>query len=715
MEESLSVPTATSVRTVPATLLIENRTFINEHLNRTRGGKVSFTHLIAWAVVKAMAKLPSMNTSYIEHEGKPAIIKHPNVNIGLAIDLAKPDGSRQLLVPNIKAADTMEFATFWAVYDDIVRRARDNKLAVTDFAGTTVTLTNPGTIGTVHSVPRLMKGQGAIIGVGALDYPAEWQGAATEALARNGVGKILTLTSTYDHRIIQGAASGEFLKVVGEMLLGQHDFYEEVFQSLQITFKPYLWVSDVDADHEDAINKVARVQAFIHAYRTRGHLIADTNPLEYKQRTHPDLRMSSHGLSVWDLERSFPTGGFGSKPFMKLLDILLTLREAYCRSIAVEYMHIADPIQRQLMQDRIERADTKPPREEQLRILRKLNAAEAFENFLQTKYVGQKRFSLEGGESAIASLDAILSEAANSAVQEVTVAMPHRGRLNVLANIAGKSYGQIFREFEDAPKNKLSVQGSGDVKYHLGTEGEYEAPNGEKVKVYLAANPSHLEAVNPVLEGITRAKMDQLDRENGFPVLPILLHGDSAFAGQGVVAETLHMSQLRGYRVGGTIHLVINNQVGFTTSPTESRSSTYATSVARMVQAPIFHVNGDDPEAVVRISRLAFEFRQEFNKDVVIDLICYRRRGHNEADDPSLTQPLMYDIIDNKRSVRKLYTEALIGRGDITVEEAESALKDYQDQLERVFTETREELSTGIAETAAVTLQPFPQPVATAV
>ncbi|MDA2975317.1 MAG: 2-oxo acid dehydrogenase subunit E2, partial [Actinomycetota bacterium] len=220
MEESLSVPTATSVRTVPATLLIENRTFINEHLNRTRGGKVSFTHLIAWAVVKAMAKLPSMNTSYVEHEGKPAIIKHPNVNIGLAIDLAKPDGSRQLLVPNIKAADAMEFATFWAVYDDIVRRARDNKLAVTDFTGTTVTLTNPGTIGTVHSVPRLMKGQGAIIGVGALDYPAEWQGAATEALARNGVGKILTLTSTYDHRIIQGAASGEFLKVVGEMLLG---------------------------------------------------------------------------------------------------------------------------------------------------------------------------------------------------------------------------------------------------------------------------------------------------------------------------------------------------------------------------------------------------------------------------------------------------------------------------------------------------------------
>ena len=715
MEESLTVPTATSVRTLPATLLIENRTFINEHLTRARGGKISFTHLIAWAVVRAMHEQPAMNTSYVEIEGKPGIIKHPNVNIGLAIDLAKPDGSRQLLVPNIKAAEQMDFATFWATYDDIVRRARDNKLTVEDFAGTTVSLTNPGTIGTVHSVPRLMKGQGAIIGVGSLDFPAEWQGAAPEVIANNGIGKILTLTSTYDHRIIQGAGSGEFLRRVSELLLGKDGFYEDVFAALKVPFKPYLWTMDVDASHDNDINKVARVHALIHAYRTRGHLISDTNPLEYLQRTHPDLRMSSHGLTVWDLERTFPTGGFGGQPFMKLRDILQTLREAYCRSIAVEYMHISDPLQRQWIQERVERSYVKNPREEQLRILRKLNAAEAFENFLQTKYVGQKRFSLEGGESAIASLDSILTSAAKAGLAEVTIAMPHRGRLNVLANIAGKSYGQIFREFEDAPKNKMSVQGSGDVKYHLGTEGEFTAPEGEQIKVYLAANPSHLEAVNPVLEGIARAKTDLLDRSKGFPVLPILMHGDAAFAGQGVVAETLHMSQLRGYRVGGTIHLVVNNQVGFTTAPSESRSSTYATSVARMVQAPIFHVNGDDPEAVVRVSQLAFDYRQAFNKDVVIDLICYRRRGHNEADDPSLTQPLIYEKIDAKRSVRKLYTEALIGRGDITVEEAEQALRDYQEQLERVFAETKETLTTDPEPAPKSDLPLFPHLVETGV
>jgi 2-oxoglutarate decarboxylase len=275
----------------------------------------------------------------------------------------------------------------------------------------------------------------------------------------------------------------------------------------------------------------------------------------------------------------------------------------------------------------------------------------------------------------------------------VTIGMAHRGRLNVLANIVGKSYSQIFREFE-GNIDPRTVQGSGDVKYHLGAEGEFTAGTGANIKVSVAANPSHLEAVNPVVEGIARAKQDMLNRGAEFPVLPLLLHGDAAFAGQGVVAETLNLSQLRGYRTGGTIHVVVNNQVGFTTSPASSRSSLYSTDVARMVQAPIFHVNGDDPEACIRVARLAFEYRQAFKKDVVIDLVCYRRRGHNEGDDPSYTQPLMYDLIEQKRSVRKLYTESLIGRGDITVEEAEQVLRDYQQQLERVFTEVREATST---------------------
>lgn len=694
MNASLTVPTATSVRAVPAKLLIDNRVVINNHLARSRGGKVSFTHLIGYALVKALGHMPEMNHGYAEENGKPALVVPGHVNLGLAIDLAKPDGTRQLVVPSIKAAETMDFAHFWTAYEDIVRKARTNKLTVEDFQGTTISLTNPGTIGTNHSVPRLMQGQGAIIGVGALEYPAEWQGASQETINRNAVSKILTLTSTYDHRIIQGAQSGDFLRIIHQLLLGENGFYDEIFESLRLPYEPVRWVQDISAHHDDDVNKTARVQELIHAYRVRGHLMADIDPLEYRQRRHPDLDVTSHGLTLWDLERDFATGGFGGAPMLKLRKILGILRDSYCRTIGTEYMHIQDPEQRRWLQSKIEVGYAKPGPDEQLRILRRLNAAEAFETFLQTKFVGQKRFSLEGGESVIALLDRVLCRAAADSMDEVCIGMPHRGRLNVLANIAGKSYGQIFREFEGKQDPK-SVQGSGDVKYHLGTEGEFVAEDGSKTKVYLAANPSHLEAVDPVLEGIARAKQDRLNLAGeDFTVLPILLHGDAAFAGQGVVAETLNLSQLRGYRTGGTIHVVINNQVGFTTSPSASRSSTYSTDVARMIQAPIFHVNGDDPEACVRVAELAYEFRQEFNKDVVIDMVCYRRRGHNEGDDPSMTQPLMYNLIENKRSVRKLYTEALIGRGDITQEEAEAALRDYQQQLERVFVETKEALKS---------------------
>lgn len=690
MEASLEVPTATSVRSVPAKLLVDNRIVINNHLARSRGGKVSFTHLIGFAVVEALADMPEMNYGYTEVDGKPAVLRNPHVNLGIAIDLLKDDGSRQLLVPAIKNAETMDFAQFWAAYEDVVRRARNGKLTIEDFQGTSISLTNPGTIGTVHSVPRLMKGQGAIIGVGAMDYPAEYQGASEETLARLAVSKVLTLTSTYDHRIIQGAQSGDFLRIIHAKLLGEDGFYDRIYTSLRIPYEPVRWVRDIFVSEDDELNRTARVYHLINAYRVRGHLMADTDPLEYRQRRHPDLDIQTHGLTLWDLEREFPTGGFGGKPVMKLRHILGVLRDSYCRTVGIEYMHIQDPEQRRWIQERVERPYAKPTRDEQLRILKRLNAAEAFETFLQTKYVGQKRFSLEGGESVIPLLDALLSEAAHEGLDEVCIGMPHRGRLNVLANIAGKSYGQIFREFE-GQQDPRSVQGSGDVKYHLGTEGTFSADNGDTTKVYLAANPSHLEAVNPVLEGITRAKQDRLNKGGStFPVLPVLLHGDAAFAGQGVVAETLNLSQLRGYRTGGTVHVVINNQVGFTTAPASSRSSFYSTDVGKMIQAPIFHVNGDDPEACVRVARLAFEYRQAFDKDVVIDLVCYRRRGHNEGDDPSMTQPLMYSLIEAKRSVRKLYTEALIGRGDISVEEAEQALRDYQQQLERVFTETRE-------------------------
>jgi multifunctional 2-oxoglutarate metabolism enzyme len=690
MAASLTVPTATSVRAVPAKLLIDNRIVINNHLQRGRGGKISFTHLIGYAVVQAVKALPEMNAAYAEEDGKPVLATPHHVNLGLAIDLRAKDGSRQLLVPNIKGADEMDFRQFWTAYEDVVRKARTGKLGVPDFQSTTISLTNPGTIGTEHSVPRLMPGQGTIVGVGAMEYPAAYQGASEETMAKLAISKTVTLTSTYDHRIIQGAQSGDFLRIVHSLLLGEEGFYDKIFESLRIPYEPVRWVRDFPYGHEDDVTRSARVQELIHAYRVRGHLMADTNPLETEQRKHADLDIIKHGLTLWDLEREFATGGFSGKPIRRLREILGVLRDSYCRTVGIEYMHIQDPEERKWIQAHIEVPPTRASHDEQMRILSKLNVAEAFETFLQNKYVGQRRFSLEGGEALIPLLDTVISEAADAGLDEAVIGMAHRGRLNVLANVVGKSYGQIFKEFEGNLDPK-STQGSGDVKYHLGAHGTFTAAAGQQIPVSLVANPSHLECVDPVTEGVVRAKQDILDKsEDGFTVLPVLIHGDAAFAGQGVVAETLNLSQLRGYRTGGTVHIVVNNQVGFTTSPMESRSSVYATDVARMIQAPIFHVNGDDPEAVARVGRLAFAYRETFRKDVVIDMVCYRRRGHNEGDNPSFTQPLMYDLIEARRSVRKLYTESLIARGDLTMEEAEAALRDYQQQLERAFTETRE-------------------------
>jgi 2-oxoglutarate decarboxylase len=686
MDASLTVPTATSVRTIPAKLMIDNRIVINNHLKRARGGKVSFTHLIAWALVQTLKEFPSQNVYYEEIDGKPSVVSPAHINLAIAIDLPKPDGTRALLVPGIKNTETMGFQEFLVAYEDVVSRARNNKLTAADYAGNTISLTNPGGIGTEHSVPRLMRGAGAIIGAGALEYPAEFQGMALTTLADLGIGKTITLTSTYDHRVIQGAGSGEFLKKVHELLIGQRDFYQEIFSDLRIPYDPIHWASDIHVDLGNQVGKTARVQELINSFRVRGHLMADVDPLEYKQRTHPDLDISSHGLTFWDLDREFVTGGFGGKPAALLREILGVLRDSYCRTIGIEYMHIQDPGQRAWIQNHIEKVYTKPTKDEQLRVLGKLNEAEAFETFLQTKYVGQKRFSLEGGESTIALLDALLQGAAEADLDEVAIGMAHRGRLNVLTNIAGKTYGQIFREFEGT-QDPRTVQGSGDVKYHLGTEGTFSSATGDQIPVYLAANPSHLEAVDGVLEGIVRAKQDRKPI-GSFSVLPVMVHGDAAMAGQGIVAEILQMSQLRAYRTGGTVHVNINNQVGFTTPPGEGRTSIYSTDVAKTIQAPIFHVNGDDPEAVIRVAELAFAYRQEFHRDVVIDLICYRRRGHNEGDDPSMTQPLMYNLIEAKRSVRTLYVEALVGRGDITQEEYDAAHADFQDRLERAFAET---------------------------
>ena len=692
MNTSLEIPTATSVRAIPAKLMIDNRIVINNHLKRTRGGKVSFTHLLGYAIVQAVKKFPNMNRHYAEIDGKPNAITPAHTNLGLAIDLPGKDGKRSLVVAAIKNCETMRFGQFIAAYEDIVRRARDGKLTAEDFAGVTISLTNPGTIGTVHSVPRLMAGQGAIIGAGAMEYPAEFQGASEERIAELGIGKLITLTSTYDHRIIQGAESGDFLRTIHELLLSD-DFFDEIFFELGIPYEPVRWRID---NPDSIVDKNARVIELIAAYRNRGHLMADIDPLRLDKtrfRMHPDLDVNTHGLTLWDLDRVFKVEGFAGQEYKKLRDVLGLLRDAYCRHIGVEYTHILEPEQQKWLQERIEVKHDKPTVAQQKYILSKLNAAEAFETFLQTKYVGQKRFSLEGAETVIPMMDAVIDQAAEHALDEVVIGMPHRGRLNVLANIVGKPYSQIFSEFE-GNLNPSQAHGSGDVKYHLGASGDYIQMFGDNdIAVSLTANPSHLEAVDPVLEGLVRAKQDLLDKgdgENGFTIVPLMLHGDAAFAGQGVVAETLNLALLRGYRTGGTIHIIVNNQIGFTTAPENSRSSEYCTDVAKMVGAPIFHVNGDDPEACVWVARLAMDFRQQFKKDVIIDMLCYRRRGHNEGDDPSMTQPAMYDVIDTKRGVRKSYTESLIGRGDISMKEAEDALRDYQGQLERVFNEVRD-------------------------
>lgn len=688
MDASLSIPTATSVRTVPMKLAIENRATINNFLRRSRGGKVSFTHIVAYAMVQAIKQVPVMNHSYSPEGDRPAISQNPHINLGVAIDLTKRD-QRQLLVPNIKACEELDFAAFYAAYEDLVSRARDGKLVADDFAGTTVTITNPGGIGTNLSVPRLMPGQGVILGVGSIDYGAAFEGTNQLHLTDSAISKVSTLTSTYDHRVIQGAQSGEFLRHMHHLLMDADGFYEQIFEAMRIPYPPFAWSSDqtFHADHQ--LGKAARVAQLINSYRLLGHLQADIDPIEFRMRAHPDLRLSAHGLSIWDLDRRFPVDNFAgyAEGVLSLREIVDILRDSYAHTMGIEYMHIHDPNQRQWFIDRLERPHQSLPHEEHLRILDELCEAEVFETFLQTKYVGQTRFSLEGAESAMVILAEICEQAANGTIQEVCIGMPHRGRLNVLANIVGKAYSQIFKEFDNLLDNPEVI--SGDVKYHLGAEGRYVAASSKSVLTSVAANPSHLEAVDPVLQGIARAKSDRLPHPETHRVLPVLMHGDASFSGQGIVYETLQMSQLRPYRNGGTIHLVVNNQVGFTTGVQDARTSAYATDVAKAVQIPIIHVNGDDPDSCALAAQMAFDYRETFGKDVVIDMLCYRRRGHNEGDDPSLTQPQMYDLIDKKRPVRRLYTQQLIGRGDITPDDAEQAVQRFRERLEEVFSSTK--------------------------
>ena len=690
MEASLAVPTATSLRTMPVRTLEENRRIINKHRDATGKGKISFTHLVSWAILRTLDAFPRMNDAYAELDGQAHRVQRDTVRLGVAVDVQKKDGSRTLLVPNIKEANRLDFAGFVRAFDELVGKARKGTISPDDFLGTTISLTNPGTVGTSSSAPRLMPGQGAIVATGALDYPAEYRAMAPRTLGLLGVSKVMTVTSTYDHRIIQGAESGLFLARMEDLLKGQDGFFERIFDDLGLPHRPVHWEMDTapglggSAGSREEVEKQAKVLALIHNYRVRGHLVADLDPLDSKRAPHKDLDPATYGLTLWDLDREFITNGLSGQDKASLREILEVLRDTYCNTIGVEYMYIADPERKEWLQTRMESARNYPALDgpSKKRTLEKLVEAESFERFLHTKYVGHKRFSLEGGEALIPLLDRILNDAAREGVKEVVMGMPHRGRLNVLANTVGKPLAQIFSEFE-GQVDPESTQGTGDVKYHLGATGTHVADTSETMTVTLAPNPSHLEWVDPVVEGMVRAKQDAMGDQARSHVIPLLMHGDAAFAGQGIVAETLNLAGLEGYTTGGTIHVIVNNQIGFTTLPQDARSSTYCTDVAKMVHAPAFHVNGDDPEAVVYIAGLALEYRQRFKKDVVVDLVCYRRWGHNEGDEPSYTQPLMYSKIKSHTSVAQLYGEQLVRQGVVTREELDALWAAKKAEMQR--------------------------------
>ena len=689
MAASLTIPVATSQRVMPVKVIDENRRLINQHRSAVGQSKLSYTHLVAWAIVRAIETVPAVNQAYSERGEESFRITRGHVNLGIAVDVAGKDGSRSLKVPCIKRAESLNFAEFVAAYDDLVSRARSNKLTVADFEGVTISLTNPGTVGTVGSIPRLMPGQGAIIATGAIDYPPEYRGVPEDVRSSMGLSKVMTVTCTYDHRVIQGAESGLFLARVQALLEGEDDFFDRIFRDLAIPAQAWKWQPDLATApmvSSDPL-KQAGVARLIHAWRERGHLVADIDPLGMPRPSHPDLEPSAHGLTIWDLDRVFHAESFGVLPLRTLLD---RLRSTYAGKTGAQFLHIDNPEERSWIQERLESAAEQftLDADAQRRILKDVVLTDGFEGFLDNRFKGHKRFSIEGGETTIAMIEELLENAAPAGVQEIVIGMAHRGRLAVLANVIGKGVAQIFSEFEGEIDSDLGG-GTGDVKYHLGASNTRRMASGQEITISVAANPSHLEAVNPVVEGIVRPKQDRMGDTKRERVIPLLIHGDAAMSGQGIVAETLNFSQVEGYTTGGTIHLVINNQIGFTTNPREARSTTYCTDVALGIQAPIFHVNGDDPEACVAAMELAFDYRQRFHKDVVLDMVCYRKHGHNEGDDPSYTQPLVYQKLQNHKPVAALYAERLIHDGVVTAQEVAAWQEAQKKQLYEIYDHTQ--------------------------
>jgi len=708
MDESIQVPTATSLRVLPMKMLTEDRAIINRHLLQSGQPKASFTHFIAWAVIQALKDYPSINCYYTQQDGDHYKVEPGQVNLGIAVDLQSKDGSRNLVVPNIKGVDKMSFKEFLYAYAEIIDKARNGDLEISDFQNTTISVTNPGTIGTVSSVPRLMKSQGAIVATGAINYPAEFQSMAQDVLNQLGVSKVMSITCTYDHRVIQGAESGSFLKKIQQLLNGEETFFEQIFQDLDIPYEPLPFGADqYSGQLSGASNTLEQdrraiaVWRLMSMYRMRGHVLANLDPLETKPGHGPELDLEYYGLTLWDLDREFYCGGLGGYRSAKLRDIITLLRETYCGKIGAEYMHLLDLDERKWLREHMESTTNTPDlsKEDKKDILHKLNQAMAFEQFLHKKYIGHKRFSLEGAETLIPMMHFLMEQAGENDIEKFFLGMAHRGRLNILVNVMNKPYSKVFADFE-GNIDPGTIQGSGDVKYHLGTKGTYKTTTEKEIELELMPNPSHLESVNPVVEGATRAIQDKKDSEDKahIKVAPILIHGDAAFAGQGVVAETLNMSQLRGYETGGTIHIIINNQIGFTTLPSDARSTEYASDIAKMILAPIFHVNGDNPESAVHSIKMALDYRQKFKKDVVIDLICYRKHGHNEGDEPAFTQPGLYEEIDNHSPVRDIYVDELLRKNEFTEDEMQEIFNEFDELLQNAFEEAKSSPSLEVTE-----------------
>ena len=731
MNESRSVPTATSFRTLPVDVLDAKRRALNGVL-KERGMKVSFTHLVAWAIVKAAQDWPVMGRSYAEEDGKPQVTEAGSINLGIAVDVERKDGSRSLMVPCIKGSDALDFTGFHSYYEDLITKTRENKLTADDFQSTNITLTNPGGLGTVASVPRLLTGQGAIVATGSIAYPVEWAHAPADKIKALGISKVMTMTSTYDHRIIQGAESGSFLRRIDQLLQGEDEFYESVAESLGI---PANVVSNAYAASASAppisaapaaapsappdtelLQAVQAATSLLKAYRTHGHLAARLNPLGSEGDGDPALVPENLNLTP-ELMSQIPASilriGVEGET---LLEALPRMREAYCGTIAYQIEHLASHQQRVWLREMIETGAHRQPlsADEKRELLKRLIHVFQFERFLQRAYLGQKMFSIEGLDAVVPMIDELVTIASRGGAEEVVIGMAHRGRLDVLTHNLGRSAESIMAEFEGAQalervKRVAAIPhgGTGDVKYHHGAEGLFTTADGETIKIRLYPNPSHLEFVDPVVTGDTRAAQTShagpILHHNPERAVPLLLHGDAAFPGQGVVAETLNLQSLEGYSTGGTIHIITDNQVGFTTDPEEGRSTPYASDMAKGFNVPIIHVNADDVEACISAIRLAMAYRERWSRDMVIDLIGYRRYGHNETDEPAYTQPKMAAQIKAHPPVSEIYAGTLVKEGAVTPEDVETESTADTEEFSAIHKELKAKMESGDYESETAT------------